>query len=152
MSIGERIKGAVAPIVPEVAADTYTGDADTYCTWNATEIPTAHADNEPHAIHYLALLHLRVRDSSPQQRTAAAEYASAHLAGLPYGFFCGFGAEKAPASPSSLQCAYLPWFAWQAQGVDLDSDGGRLTTVLDLAQSPHLEVVSSRGQPLPDKK
>lgn len=60
MSIGERIKGAVAPIVPEVTEDTYTGDASTYCTWNDTEIPAAHADNEPHAIHYLAQLHLFV--------------------------------------------------------------------------------------------
>lgn len=60
MSIGERIKSAVAPIVPEVSADTYSGNAQTYCTWNATEIPTAHADNEPHAIHYLAQLHLFV--------------------------------------------------------------------------------------------
>lgn len=58
MSIGERIKSAVAPIVPEVSADTYSGNAQTYCTWNATEIPTAHADNEPHAIQYLAQLHL----------------------------------------------------------------------------------------------
>ena len=58
MSIGERIKGAVAPIVPEVAADTYTGDAPTYCTWNATEIPEEYGDNQPHAIHYLCQLHL----------------------------------------------------------------------------------------------
>lgn len=99
---------------------------------------------------YSSLLHLRVKDS--QQQTAVAEFAEAHLVGLPYGFFCGFGPEKAPAAPASLQCAYLPWFAWQAQGVDLDSDGGRLVTVLDLAQSPYLEVVSARGQPLPNKK
>lgn len=100
---------------------------------------------------YSSLLQLRVRDVPPQQQTAAAEYGKLHLSGLPYGFLCGFGPEKAPASPSSLQCAYLPWYAWQAQGIDLDSDGGRLVTVLDLARSPRLEVVQSRG-PLPGKK
>ena len=101
---------------------------------------------------YSSLLHLRVKDVPLQQRSAAAEYASGHLVDLPYGCLCGFGAEKAPPAPPCLQCAYLPWFAWQAQGVDLDSDGGRLVTVLDLAQSPRLEIVNSRGQPLPDKK
>ena len=101
---------------------------------------------------YSSLLQLRVHDATPQQQTAVADFAKSHLTGLPYGFFCGLGQEKAPAAPRSLQCAYLPWYAWQSRGVDLDSDGGRLTTVLDLARSPRLEVVSSRGQPLPDKK
>lgn len=105
-----------------------------------------------HWASYSSLLHLRVKDASAQQRTAAAEYAKQHLYGLPYGFFCGLGAEKAPAAPARLHCAYLPWYAWQHQDVDLDSDGGRIITVMDLTQSPHLEIISARGQPLPNRK
>ena len=103
-------------------------------------------------VTYASLLHLRVRDVSEQQQAAAADFAKSHLAGLPYGFFCGLGQHNAPAAPSSLQCAYLPWYAWHSQGMDLDSDGGRLVTVLDLAMSPQLEVIHSWGQSLPSKK
>ena len=101
---------------------------------------------------YASLLHLRVRGISEHQQNAVADYAAAHLSGLPYGFFCGLGREKAPSTPRSLQCAYLPWFAWQSQGIDLDSDGGQLVTVLDLAGSPQLDVIHSWGKPLPNKK
>ena len=101
---------------------------------------------------YASLLHLRVQSVTAQQQAAVVDFAKSHLAGLPYGFFCGLGREKAPTSPRSVQCAYLPWYAWQAQGIDLDSDGGQLVTVLDLAQNPQLEVIQSWGQPLPGKK
>lgn len=57
MSISERIKAAVTPIVPEFASDVYTGDADSYCVFNATEMPYGFGDNRPRAIRYLAQLH-----------------------------------------------------------------------------------------------
>lgn len=57
MSLEERIKAAVSPIVPEFAADVYTGSADSYCVFNATEMPTAFGDNRPRAIRYLVQLH-----------------------------------------------------------------------------------------------
>lgn len=101
---------------------------------------------------YASLLHLRVRDVTPQQQAAVVDFAKSHLIGLPYGFFCGLGQNKAPTTPHSLQCAYLPWYAWQAQDIDLDSDGGKLVTVLDLAQSPQLNAIQSWGLPLPNKK
>ena len=57
MSLVERIKAAVTPIVPEFAADAYTGDADSYCVFNATEMPDSFGNNRPRAIRYLAQLH-----------------------------------------------------------------------------------------------
>ena len=57
MSLEERIKEAVTPIVPEFAADVYTGDADSYCVFNATEIPDWFGDNRPRAIRHMAQLH-----------------------------------------------------------------------------------------------
>jgi len=57
MSLGERIVDAVTPIVAECAANVYTGDAQEYCVYNMTEIPTAFGDNRPRAIRYLVQVH-----------------------------------------------------------------------------------------------
>lgn len=57
MSLEERIKTAVTPIVPEFAPDVYTGDADSYCVFNATEMPDGFGNNRPRAIRYLVQLH-----------------------------------------------------------------------------------------------
>ena len=57
MSLEERIRETVTPIVPEFAADVYTGDADSYCVLNATEMPEGFGDDRPRAIRYLAQLH-----------------------------------------------------------------------------------------------
>ena len=57
MSFSEQIQEAVTPIVPEFAADVYTGNASSYCVLNATEMPDGFGDNRPRAIRYLAQLH-----------------------------------------------------------------------------------------------
>ena len=57
MSLEERIREAVTPIVPEFAANVYTGDADSYCVFKATEMPDSFGNNRPRAIRYLAQLH-----------------------------------------------------------------------------------------------
>lgn len=57
MSLERRILDAVTPVVPDCVADRYTGDSDTYCTFNATELPAAIGDNAQHAIRYLVQLH-----------------------------------------------------------------------------------------------
>ena len=88
---------------------------------------------------YAHFLILRVRDASPEERAAAAELAGTQLLGVPYSFLCGF------RDSGGCHCAYLPWYAWSSLGYDLDSDGGRLVTVADLAASPYLEVVQAAG-------
>ena len=47
MSLEERIKAAVVPIVPICVADHYTGDAEECCTFNFSEIPEGFGDNRP---------------------------------------------------------------------------------------------------------
>ena len=77
---------------------------------------------------------------------AAAEFAENNLVGRPYTLFSGLWGEKFAALDAvSPQCAYLVWYAYMAQGVDLDSDGGRLVTVYDLARSSQLELVELYG-------
>ena len=76
MSLEERIKTAVTPIVPEFATDVYTGDADSYCVFNATETPDSFGNNRPHAIRYLVQLHwyfpLRTDPSATKRSLRAA--------------------------------------------------------------------------------
>ena len=42
-------------------------------------------------------------------------------------------------------CAHLVWEAYQSTGLDLDSDGGKIVTVKDLANSEYLDVVQVYG-------
>lgn len=91
---------------------------------------------------------LRVRDVPAGVASAAAQYAREHLVGVPYRLTAGWFGPKAgnAADPDfGAQCAYLVWYAWQQQGVDLDSDGGSLVTPLDILLSPKLEIVQISG-------
>ncbi len=100
-----------------------------------------------HWRYYSGFLLLRVKDASPEERLQVAKFALEHLDGIPYQLTSGIFGPKAPDLESALgaQCAYLPWYAWQAMGYDLDGDGGVIVTVGDLAASPLLEVVQVYG-------
>lgn len=58
MGINEAILAAVTPVVPEVAANQYPGDASTYATFNYQENPYFFADGEPEALRYDVQVHL----------------------------------------------------------------------------------------------
>ena len=96
---------------------------------------------------YSNFMLLRIKDATAEEREQVVKLALEHLDGIPYGLTSGVFGVKAPDLEASLraQCSYLPWYAWQAAGYDLDSDGGRIVTVGDLAASPLLEVVQVYG-------
>ena len=58
MSIEERIRAAVLPIVPICEPDLYEGGAEVYCTFNINEIPIAFGDDAPRYTRCLIQLHL----------------------------------------------------------------------------------------------
>ncbi len=96
---------------------------------------------------YSNFMVLRVKDATPEERLQVAQFALKYLDGIPYGLTSGIFGAKAPDPEGELsaQCAYLPWYAWQSAGYDLDSDGGRIVTVADLASSPLVEIVQVYG-------
>ena len=96
---------------------------------------------------YVNFLVLRVKDADASDREQVVDNALAGLDGIPYSLLSGIFGPKAPDMDGRVtaQCAYLPWYAWQTCGVDLDSDGGRIVTIMDLAESPELEVVQVCG-------
>lgn len=84
----------------------------------------------------------------PEYREKAAEavaFANDHLAGIPYNLVAGIFTSKFQEVPGGTQCAHLVWEAYQSTGLDLDSDGGKIVTVKDLANSAYLDVVQVFG-------
>ena len=96
---------------------------------------------------YSNFLVLRVKDTARKVGEEVAHFARRVLDKVPYSLLCGITTPKgAPVEETSgVHCAYLPWYAWQEAGVDLDANGGRIVTVADLARSPELEVVQVYG-------
>lgn len=89
---------------------------------------------------------LRLREMTPELQKDLADYALEHLDGVPYRLTSGLSGLKEPGDGAfGVQCSYLVWYAFQHFGYDLDSDGGRLVTVNDLARSPLLEPIQLYG-------
>lgn len=82
-----------------------------------------------------------------ETRQQVVELAREHLTNIPYSLVSGaFGDKLQPLDGAhSAHCGYLPWYAWMAAGLDLDSDGGRIVTPLDIAGSGNLEVIQVYG-------
>lgn len=96
---------------------------------------------------YSNFMVLRVKGAAQEERQAVAQFARKHLDRVPYRLTSGIFGPKAadPDGAVGAQCAYLPWYAWQAFGYDLDGDGGRIVTVADLAESPLVEIIQIYG-------
>ncbi len=82
---------------------------------------------------------------SREARKEVAAYAKNELVGLPYDLTTGVLSGKFKETPTVSQCAHLVWYAYKKFGLDLDATGGMIVTPLDLAKSPHLELVQSFG-------
>ncbi len=77
----------------------------------------------------------------------AAWSARHYLNDIPYRLTAGLFGEKysEPGALAGTHCAHLVWEAYRMAGFDLDSDGGRLVTAKDIANSPLLEIVQIFG-------
>ena len=58
MSMNNKIRAAVLPVVSVCVPDLYTGEKTTYCTFQYTEMPQAFGDDMPQITVYLVQLHL----------------------------------------------------------------------------------------------
>ena len=130
-----------AGLVVDDAGDGVTLEAVLIGT-DSEQVPAWHWRN------YSNYMVLRLKDRTPELTQAIADYALEHLDGVPYHLTSGFLGGKAPEPDApffGVHCDYLVWYAFQAFGFDLDSDGGRLVTTDDMARSPLLEVVQVYG-------
>lgn len=104
------------------------------------------AMNANHWRSYTTFLVLRPKGDDAK-RQAVVDIAKERLTDIPYSLLSGVFGEKFQSLEGghSAQCGYLPWYAWMAVGLDLDSDGGRIVAPEDLAESPYVEVVQLYG-------
>ncbi len=77
--------------------------------------------------------------------SAAADYVKENMLGTPYDLLTGIFEEKAPDPLKTTHCSHLPWYAYYKQGVDIDSNGGKIVTPNDILYSDELEVVQVFG-------
>lgn len=97
---------------------------------------------------YATVAVLRVKDVSKEKIEQVLDFSRENLYGKPYRLLSGLVGQKAPAATAAgfgVQCAYLPWYAWQHFGYDLDSDGGSLVTPHDLLESELVDVIYIYG-------
>lgn len=57
MTVDERLRNAVKPIVPECSPHLYRGKSDEYCTWNYNELGAVFGDDTEDCGRYLLQLH-----------------------------------------------------------------------------------------------
>lgn len=69
---------------------------------------------------------------------------------LPYNLFAGILSPKKTEKVESSQCAHIVWYAFQANGLDLDYNSGAIVTPSDIADCVLLEVIQIYGVD-PDK-
>lgn len=102
--------------------------------------------NVNHWRSYSTLAVLRPK-ADDETRQKVVQLALDKLDNIPYSLVSGaFGDKLQPLDGAhSAHCGYLPWYAWMAVGIDLDSDGGRIAAPEDFLHSPNLEVVQVYG-------
>lgn len=90
---------------------------------------------------------LRVKNTDDAMGKKVAEYAAKRLVGIPYRLTTGFFGKKEMLKEeiSTVQCAYLVWYAWYRHGIDLNSNGGMVITPWDLISSKEVEIVQICG-------
>lgn len=66
MTINERIRAAVTPAVPDCVPGEYTGDNESYCTFDVIETPDLLAEGTAHAVVAIVVLHwYRPKNTNP---------------------------------------------------------------------------------------
>ncbi len=90
---------------------------------------------------YPHVLVLRLR-APEAMRQKIATYAKEHLVGVPYMLSPGAVDDKDMDEEYwGTQCAHLVWAAFEANGYDIDGDGGWLVTPADFTVSGLLQIV-----------
>ncbi len=97
--------------------------------------------------YYPNFMILKLKDVPQEKLDEIADYAVKTLHKVPYRLTSGIFSDKYKdgIDPIGTQCSHLVWYPFKKFGYDLDSDGGKIVTPMDIANSPYLEIVQIYG-------
>ncbi len=92
---------------------------------------------------------LRLKGVSKEERAELADRAKTELVGVGYTLTVGIFSPKDQCengrAPQGTNCAHLVWQSYKNCGYDIDSNGGLVVTVHNIAKSDLFEVVQAYG-------
>ncbi len=91
---------------------------------------------------------MRLKNISTEKMDEIASYTKEHLSGIPYSIL---SLKSNKSDVTATHCSLLIWQAYDAFGINLDSNKGLFTSPKDLASSDYLETLQVFGVN-PDKK
>ena len=95
---------------------------------------------------------LRVKDITPAQQQAVADFAKNRLNDIPYRLTCGLYYRSCDCIGKpffGVNCASLIWYAYDAVGIDLCPTQNRIVTPMQLLHSERIEVIQFYGMQPP---
>lgn len=91
---------------------------------------------------------LRVKNMNEDKMKWIVEYAHDYLLDIPYRLDVGLIGNKTIdyiEGEFQAHCSYLVWYLYAQIGIDLDSDGGKIITPLDIFMSEEVEILQVYG-------
>lgn len=97
--------------------------------------------------YYPNFIILKPKESTQNQLNKIACYSLKALYKVPYRISCGIFMPKyiENTAPEGTQCSHLVWYAYMSENFDIDSNGGKIVTPKDIANSDLLEIVQFYG-------
>ena len=95
--------------------------------------------------YYPNFIMLRLKDATDEQLKEIAKDAKEDLIGITYSPLAGVFNKKQGNAPKTVQCAYLVWYAFYKQGINIDKKGDSIVTVQNIKKSDMFEIVQIYG-------
>ncbi len=95
--------------------------------------------------YYPTFMMLRLKNTTDDQLKEIAKDAKDDLMGITYSPLAGVFNKEQGNVPRTVQCAYLVWYAFYKQGINIDKNGDSIVTVQDIKNSDMFEIVQIYG-------
>ena len=95
--------------------------------------------------YYPTFIMLRLKNTSNEDLAKIAKEAKKDLIGKNYSPLAGVFNKKQGKAPKNVQCAYLVWYAFYKQGINIDKGIDSIVTVQSIINLDMFEVVQIYG-------
>ena len=95
--------------------------------------------------YYPNFIMLRLKNATDEELSTIAKNAKKDLTGITYSPLAGIFNKEQGNAPKTVQCAYLVWYAFYKQGINIDKKGDSIVTVQNIKNSDMFEVIQIYG-------